>query len=891
MNRLNRGIAAFLALCFWLCTGLTGALAAAESDAIEEIERYRHDFDGAPLSDAFSDRTEGFGMSYAGGVRGQVVGGEKAISGHSVRLSHADLRWWNVHYTGLTFGFSVDVLCNEDFKDTALYWCVQNHIGSTTTESSNGGRVLTVKADEQGEPAVYNYEDEKLGTLTRGQVAHLSAVFTYGEPGYAVYMNGKLLAEGNRFAENSAIYAVNGLKLAVESRTETSYITVDNLCAYTTGKKYPQPNSYQAPGELPTLILPEALNTDGVMIYVNDTYMATVPFPETAGEAPLLPLADILTALGAEATRHPSGNVTIATANAAYTLTADGKTLCWKDESVNLNTPAVTVDGTVFAPAQVFAEVADAKAWYSEALGMVVLSTGKFRDDNVLRSIGGSFWMNGEPYYEISFNKWDLSSQIASDLSFNDGVYPNRSWCTPETTLAGAERAIKELSENGFRTIRIFASHVNPGRGQAALDHLFAHTDLMYDLCDKYGIRVVPCLGLMDTEFLDGKIVEGIGWVSGTETYSDLITNPDSASRAWVYEFIDLYIHRYKDRDTILMWEIQNEGNLGADVASGVDATYSIGQLGDYYADVTARIKANDPTRLVSGGDSLLRSAQWHLYAAVMAGADGHDWTIDKDYERVDALYTINNGVDVVSVHGYGVGYKNDSGHAYYLAEKGNRYLQKVVDWKLLLAEARRIGMPLYNGECGGMVDANGNELSADNVSPEAAEARARYLNTLVDAGVQLTHWWAFNSDRVDFGLDMDTWNVTIEDTPETFAAIKRANEQLQARYMVNPLAEDNTHALTEKSGDGSIAEPEPAPDTGNPTETETSPALKTRPVGDTETGTNATDTLPSADTGGCASSLSCVPACSTVCASLAVILCRKRRNAVSAKPTTTRQL
>ncbi len=846
MNRVRRGFACFLAFCFCLSAGLTcTAIAASAPTEIEEIDRYYHDFEGTLPSDAFSDQTAGFGMSYAGGVRGQAVDGRYAIEGRSVRLSNADLRWWNVYYNGLSFGFSVDVLCDEGFRDTSLYWCAQNHIGSTSTESFNGGRVITVKADENGEPAVYNYEGQKLATLMRGEATTLTAIFTYGEAGYTVYMNGQVLAEGNRFAENSAIYAVRGLKMAVESRTETSYITVDNIRAYTTGKKYPQPNSYQAPGELPTVTLPDELNTDGVMVYVNDAYVATVSVGE--GGSLLLPLSRTLTALGAEATVLPSGNVTIATRTASYTLTADGRSLCWNDESVTLNTPAVVRDGVVYAPAQVFAEVAGAKVWYSEALGMVVLSADDFCTDSVLRSIGGSFWMNGEPYYEISFNKWDLSAQIAADASFNDGEYTNRSWCTPETTLAGAERALRELSENGFRTIRIFASNVNPGRGQEAIDRLFAHTDLMYDLCDRYGIRVVPCLGLMDGEFLDGLHVDGAGWVTGTESTYDLITDPDSRSRAWVYAFIDLYVNRYKDRDTILMWEIQNEGNLGADVASGVDATYSIAQLGDYYADVAARIRQNDPTRLVTGGDSLLRSAQWHLYAAVMAGAEEHDWTIDNDLERLNALYTIHYGVNTVSVHGYGVGYANNSGHAYYLKQIGNRYPQKIVDWELLLSEARRIGMPLYNGECGGMIDKNGNEFSADNVTPEAAEARARYLQTLVDAGVQLTHWWAFNSDRVDFGFDMDTWNVTIKDTPETFAAIKAANEELQTRYMVNPLAEDNTHALTDRSGDGALPESEacetapetkdtgspesgPATDSGGTTEARPSDTLEDRP-------------------------------------------------------------
>ncbi len=836
----------WLALCLSLCLLASAALLPTAAGELFEIDQYYHNFDSAPLSDDFTDRTDGYGMSFCGGNRAWVVGGADGIAGHSLRLSNTDMRWWNVHYAGQEMGVSVDVKCDDGYRDTRLYWCVQNHIGSTSTESYSGGRVIVIEPDETGAPGVYNHEGDKVATLERNKAVTLTARFAYGEPSYDILMDGRVIAAGNRFAEGSALYAVSGLYLSVGSDSPDSYITVDNLRAYSKGRKYPQTNSYQEPGELPTVTLPADPRTEGVAVYANITRVETPA--HMVGATPLLPLAETLAAFGATATVNPSGAVTVATDRATYTLTADGKTLAWNDDTVTLTTPATAVDGVVYAPAQVLCEVLGADAWYSEALSMVVVSTGDYRTDNVLRSIGGTFWMNGKPYYEISYNKWDLSNQIASDPTFNNGEYINRSWCTPETTLVGAEAALKELSEHGFRTIRVFCSNINPGRGEAAMERFWAFSDKMYDLCDRYGIRVVACLGLVSNEFLDGQYVDGAGWVSGTETQFDYITDPASKSRGWVNQFLDLYIDRYKDRDTVLMWEITNEGNLGADVGSGTRATYSLGQLGQFYTDMAARIKEKDPTRLVTGGDSLLRSAQWHLFAATMAG-QGMDWTVDNEQERLNALWTMNGGLDVISVHGYGVGYANGSGHAYYMKKVGQRYRQDIVTWQLMMAEARRLDRPLYNGECGGMVDADGKEFAAGNTTPEAAAARERYLATLVEAGVQLTHWWAFRSDRVDFGMDMDTWNVTIDGTPGTFAAIKAANEALQERYMVNPLAADNTHALSDKAGDGALAESETAPDTDTPVTD-----VPTVPVGDA---TAAPETDAPAPAGGCGSIIS----------------------------------
>lgn len=864
MKRIRSFLSVLLSLALVIpCASLFALPAAAE--ATEITDRYVHDFNGAPLASGFSADPTGFGMSYvSGSTRAWVVDGSDAIDGRSVRINAADMRWWNVSYSDAVMGFSLDVRLDDHFMDTALFFCGQNHIASTTTESPNGGRVIIIRADENGEPALYNYDGDRIAALERNKTYTITAEAVYGEPTYTLYVNGEAVSTDNRYAD--AFYSVKGIKLYAESGSSDSYILVDNLRTYTKGRSFPQKNSFQTPGELPVVTLPDIPSVDGVAVYANDTLVPVAAWTDETGV--LLPLEATLHAFGGTVSVQTDGNYRLEAPDGRATYTLSATTLYWNDETVTLSRPWHMQDDTLYVPAQVFAEVLGAKVWYDENLCMVVLTTGDRLSDNVLRAIGGTFWMNGEPYYEISFNKWDLNYQIAADPSFHNGEFVSRSWSTTETTIAGAERALKELSENGFKTIRVFCDNINPCKGDETMEAFFAQTDFMYDLCDRYGIRVVACLGLMSEEFVDVKYVEGAGWVSGTENYFDFVTNPDSVSRQHVYDFIDRYVSRYKNRDTVLMWEICNEGNLDADIGSGSFATYSLLQLGAFYTDVTARIKANDPVRLVTGGDSLIRSAQWHLFEAVMAGR-APDFTTDNTDERLMALWLINSGLDVISVHGYGVGYANNGGHSAYNVVENNRVRSKVVNWDLLLREARTLGMPLYNGETGGMMNEKGKETSAGNTTTDAAEARARFLDNLVNHGVQLTHWWAFSSDRVDFGMDLDTWTVTLTDTPETFAAIKTANEALKARYLVNPLDGENTHTLSDKTGEGAVS----AADTSDESVEESfADPSGTSPDGSQPSGSETTPTQVS----GCRSALSVISAVATVVS--AVLLIRKKK-------------
>ncbi len=797
MTCMKRVFAALLAICLLLSGGLISAMAETNEEGLKMVDQALVSFEGSPVADSFNTSTEGFGGSFSY-TNSQIIQGEGAIDGRSSRFNVGDIRWWNINFTGKVMGVSFDVLFDDNWKDTVIFFKVLNYV-----LDYDHSDMIIIRPDENGDPCLYNLNYEKICVLPRNQVCNIAAETVYGEKGYDLLVNGEVVAAGNQYSQDTAFYMVREMQFLVLPQTEgsQSYAVVDNIRAYALIRPNPQPHSFQEPGKIPTIELPEIPTVDGVAVYANET-MISKPAAAADG-AMLLPLEETMQGLGATATAHGDGSATIVTDKASFTLSADGKTLSWNDDKVTLNTPAAVVEGVLYAPGQVFAETLDAKVWYAEALEMIVVSTGKYKDDDLLRNIGASFWMNGQPYYEISYNKFDLQYQISYDPIFNNGEFVSAEWNTLERTMAGAEAALKELSENGFKTIRIFCTNLNPGRNEAEQKAYWDCTDAMYDLCDKYGIRVVFCLGLLSPEFVKGQQIEDGTWAwDALENYYDLVVRPESESRQNLYQFIDTYINRYKDRDTVLMWEIVNEGNLQADIGSGTSAHLSLLQLGNFYTDVANEIRKHDPDHMITSGDTSLRQAQWHLFSSVMKGG-GQDWTLDTARDRLKALWMLNENLDALSIHGYGVGYNNNGGHMYYAEKKGTRVYTHLITWEFFLNEAKTLGIPLYNGECGGMMDENGNEALLTNVSPEGAVARERYLATLIEAGVQLTHWWTFRSDSPSNGIN--TWSITSEGTPESFVVIKEANEKLQAKYIVNPLDAENTHTLSTKEGDGAI--------------------------------------------------------------------------------------
>ena len=122
-------------------------------------------------------------------------------------------------------------------------------------------------------------------------------------------------------------------------------------------------------------------------------------------------------------------------------------------------------------------------------------------------------------------------------------------------------------------------------------------------------------------------------------------------------------------------------------------------------------------------------------------------------------------------------------------------------------------------------------------------------LDGYVALGLQLVHWWSYDTCRqASFGDDQ-SWNMNMTEFPESVALVKAANEALKAKWLVNRADEE---VVVTDTGDSASTETPPAA-----TEPVTDPASTSAPeTPDTpETPNTPSETTPSEK--GCGASLS----------------------------------
>lgn len=401
--------------------------------------------------------------------------------------------------------------------------------------------------------------------------------------------------------------------------------------------------------------------------------------------------------------------------------------------------------------------------------------------DDVLSIKDGRFFLDGKPFAEISFNKFDLFWQLYDQLA------AGRQLTASNTLVQAQDKALRTLHELGFQTIRIFALPWGPEGPASYADpekrkNLYAALDKTLDLCDAHDIRVVWSLGA--GSFTDTKLEPGKGWVFGEEQERELIANPESRSRKLLYRYIDETVARYKQRKAVLMWEISNELTLDADI--GDDNRVYNGQrmptlkeLVGFFDDAARRIKSADPLRLVNSGGSNMRESQWHLYL-------GQGWkrdTFEEQFKCFELLYK-NSTVDVIDIHSYpnnkpGYAIKGDDGGDIWLDNKG------------YMTIAKRLGKPLIIGELGLQAAAK-TEKKIWGETPDYFESfedtaaskpwLVKTLNAVVDANVPLSYWWCYQSDRASDQTDRQRFDIDIRRNPELMACIIEANKRLKAK-------------------------------------------------------------------------------------------------------------
>jgi len=283
------------------------------------------------------------------------------------------------------------------------------------------------------------------------------------------------------------------------------------------------------------------------------------------------------------------------------------------------------------------------------------------------------FYLESKPFAEISFNKFDLFWQLYDQLATGkplDAANP---------LVQAQDKALRNLHDMGFRSIRIFALPWGPGGPASYADPakrktLYAALDKTLELCDAHDIRVV--------------------WSLAASTFTDRQLVPGKGCRTLLYQYIDETVARYKNRKAVLMWEISNEVTLSADIGDdkGVYEGQRMPTLKDvagFFDDVARRIKAADPLRLINSGGSNMRECQWHRYQKMGWRKD----TFEEQFKCFDLLYA-KSAVDVIDIHSY-----PNNMPGYVIAATDGK--DTILDNTGYMAIAARLSKPLMIGELG----------------------------------------------------------------------------------------------------------------------------------------------------------------------------------------------
>jgi hypothetical protein len=239
---------------------------------------------------------------------------------------------------------------------------------------------------------------------------------------------------------------------------------------------------------------------------------------------------------------------------------------------------------------------------------------------------GNKLYLNGREYRAIGVNVPNLHQSFLGTWHHDLQIYGSTA-----AAKAAMIRAVESAARSGFAFIRFFASPGYP----SDIDKLYMKDrkaywdgmDELFMLCRKNNIRVIPSLGC---------ILGAAGFSNYFEEPARAIFDRGSRSRLALDEYIRDFVTRYKDSPTVLMWELQNETMLSADVpavfqeekmfeasvvkrweTSGTagklyrggprNDAFSYDEIIKLYREQCAFIHSLDPNHLVTSGDGETR--------------------------------------------------------------------------------------------------------------------------------------------------------------------------------------------------------------------------------------------------------------------------------------------
>ena len=398
-------------------------------------------------------------------------------------------------------------------------------------------------------------------------------------------------------------------------------------------------------------------------------------------------------------------------------------------------------------------------------------------DDGFLKKDGPVLMLHGKPFYEISFNKFDLFWQMLAAEFGRGGFGPH--------PAASAEKALKDLNGLGFNTLRVFCTSSPDYFDPVKRPRFLAAMDRMLDLCDKYDIRLVFCLGNCEPPYA----------TECGEEFTDLICREESASRRKMRQYVKEMVLRYRNRRTIAMWEHGNELLLKADIG-GRSREWNkmkiptLEEIARFHTQEAAFIRSLDTGHPITTGDSY-RNGLWTLFQFGQ-GKSETMWAVDTMADIGRAVAMAQKPVDVFCIHNYYHSF------AYGCHEvkgpDGKLAAVNLGDWTRI---AHAEGKPLYIGEYSATPVARTEAQkkfwaenpewfeSYEGPDREKAEKVVQIaLEQILAAKPNLTHWWCYQSDRDMDQKNPQRFDIDLERTPELVRLVADANRRLQMATM-----------------------------------------------------------------------------------------------------------
>lgn len=402
----------------------------------------------------------------------------------------------------------------------------------------------------------------------------------------------------------------------------------------------------------------------------------------------------------------------------------------------------------------------------------------KVTKNDVLSIQNNRFMLDGKPFAEISFNKfdlfWSLWQEAMAGKELNDY----------NPMVQRQQKALSDLSKAGFKTIRFFGMvHESQFKWfkSVYIDDVksekiyYQALDKAIELLERNNLRAVFSLGC--SAFADEEAGEHL---------RELVTNPKSVSRKLLNDNIDDIVSRYKNSKAILMWEVTNELTLFWDVQPGTLESNgkrrpTMEASIQFYKDVIARIKKKDPLRLVNSGGSMLRESAYNLNV-------NKKWGVDTYPQHVDIFRKMHeNTFELIDIH-----YYTNPNPGYYLKNEttGKEF---VLNLPVYVKIAETLKLPFYVGEYGALPKpakdkvfwGDGREwfLTFGKDEPDALKYVQRAADMAVESGVTFMHWWCYQSDRIVDQKDPLRMDFDIERTPKLFQIVVDANKRLKEKH------------------------------------------------------------------------------------------------------------